>query len=378
MKITIKAKPLAAALGLAASLVDTKCRIPALWHARLSAADGNLDITANVLDFVLKLSLPTEVEVAGETAVPSAKTAGLASSFPADATIKIIAEDTTALIACGRSHFKLATIPPGDLPPMPEIKDEIGRIVTKPSELLAMLSKVSFAISSEKTRYYLNGILLHDIKNNLVAVATDGHRLARAILPGAGGLSQDRRLIIPGPAIKIILKLLADKAIETVTLRRSATLIEIAAAPFTFVSKLIDAEYPSYERVVPAPSKNSVIVARAELARAFERIEAVTPPKTAPTVGLMWKAGDPALHVVVPGWFGLADDPIEAKVSGAGRVAFQIRHGLELLDAVKGDRVRIDNNAEPSGPIHITDPGDPDFLIVQMPVRWVEYSEAAA
>jgi hypothetical protein len=85
MKIAIKAKPLAEALDLAASLVDAKCKIPALWHAHLVAAGDSLDITASVLDFALKLSVPATVETAGEIAVPSAKLAALAGGFPADA-----------------------------------------------------------------------------------------------------------------------------------------------------------------------------------------------------------------------------------------------------------------------------------------------------
>jgi DNA polymerase-3 subunit beta len=384
VKAVIKAGALARALSLAASLVETKCRIPALWHAHLVAAGDNLTITANALDFALKLCVPATVEASGETAetaVPSARLAALASGFPADAEITIGAEDkTTAVIACGRSRFKLPTLPLGDLPLMPAIDNETGRAGLDRPALLTPLSKPSFAISSEQTRFYLNGILLHDTKAGLAFVATDGHRLARAVLPGVTGLSQDRSLIVPKPAIKILVKLLADKAIDGVTLRRSATLIEVAAAPFTFVSKLIDADYPSYERVVPAPSKNSVIVDRVGLALALERIEAVTPEaKTAPTVGLVWKAGDPALRVVVPGWPDLADDLIAAEVSGTGRIAFQIRHGLELLDALGGDRVRVDSSAVARSPILITDPDDSDFTVVQMPCVWgTEVSSQAA
>jgi DNA polymerase-3 subunit beta len=246
-------------------------------------------------------------------------------------------------------------------------------------QAVALFGRPSFAVSSEEARFYLAGILLHNTKEDLTAVATDGHRLARLTLPGVAGLSQDRRLIVPRPAVKILLKLLADRAIESVTLRRSATLFETAGSNFTFTSKLIDAEYPSYERVVPAPSGNSVIVSRADLALALERIEAVAPEaKTKPTAGLVWKAGDPALRIVVPGWPDLADDLIEAEVSGAGRAAFQIRHGLELLEALKGDRVRIDNNADSRNPIRITDPDDPNFLVIQMPCTWsVETSQAA-
>jgi DNA polymerase III subunit beta len=244
---------------------------------------------------------------------------------------------------------------------------------------LTLLSKPLFAISTERTRYYLGGILLHDIKGGLAAVATDGHRLARIILLGASELSQDRHLIIPGPAVKILAKLLADKTIETVTLRRSRNLIEVVAASFTFVSKLIDATYPDYQRLMPTPSRNAATVDRAELARAIDRVAAVAPAtKAAPIVGLAWTDGEPMLRVCVPGWPDLADDPIAAVTSGNGRAAIQVRYVSELVDQLGGTRICIDVGNDAGAPILVTDPDEPDFTVIQMPCAWhAEASQAA-
>jgi DNA polymerase-3 subunit beta len=263
---------------------------------------------------------------------------------------------------------------------MPAIKDETGQVTLTRDQTLALFRRPLFAVSTETTRFYLNGILLHDVGADLVAVGTDGHRLARVTALGCAGLSADRRLIAPLAAVKIIIKLLTRGGVEEpLTLRRSGTLLEVKTAGFRFVTKLIDAEYPSYERVVPAPSGNSVIVSRADLALALKRIEAVAPEvKTAPLAGLAWAADEPALHVAVPGWPDLANDPIAAEVSGAGRVAFKISHGIELLEAFKGERVRIDSDATSRSPIHITNPDDLSFLVIQMPCTWsVETLQAA-
>jgi DNA polymerase III subunit beta len=379
MKITITAKPLAAALGLAASLVDPKLKIPVLRHAHLVAEGETLGITANVLDFAVRLSLPAMVKASGEVAIASAQLAALAAGFPADSEIAISSDDKTAHFSCGRSRFRLPLIPVIDLSPMPAIDNETGRVELAREELQELLSRPAFAISTEKTRYYLGGILLHDTDaGGLAAVATDGHRLGRVILPSIGELSQDRRLIVPHAAIKILLKLLAEKAVETLTLRRSKALLEVTAAGFVFTTKLIDAEYPTYERVLPEPSGNTAMVDRAELARAIERVAAVVPEKAVPVAGLLWAADEPVLRVCVPGWPDLASDPVAAETSGSGRIAFKINYGLELLDALKGERVRIDSSAVPGSPIHITDPDDADFLVVQMPVAWfAETSQAA-
>ena len=199
-----------------------------------------------------------------------------------------------------------------------------------------LLSKPAFAISTEATRYYLNGILLHDTDAGLAAVATDGHRLARVILPGVTGLSQDRRLIVPKPAIKVLVKLLADKEVELLTLRRSASLIEITSTKFTFISKLIDAEYPAYERLVSASTDNTAILDRAALVQAVARVAAVvSDDKRLPLVGLTWKAPEQALQLCVPDAPEIADDPIEAEVSGRGRLAVQVKHLAQLLDETR-------------------------------------------
>ncbi|MGX1050847.1 DNA polymerase-3 subunit beta [Bradyrhizobium japonicum] len=369
MKVTLQAKPLATALGLAASCMVR--RIAALEHARLAAKSDRLVITANVLDFVLELSLSALTEAAGEVAIKSEQLAALAAGFRGDAEIEISNDDTMASIVCGRSRFKLQTLPVVELPSTPVIENEVGCIALERSELLALLSKPAFAISTEATRYYLNGILLHDTGAGLAAVATDGHRLARVILPGATGLSQDRRLIVPRPAMRVLLKLLADRDVELLTLRRSASLIEITSTAFSFISKLIDAEYPAYERLVPASTNNTAVVDHVALVRAVARIAAVaSDDKRSPLIGLTWKAPENALQLCTPGAPEIADDTIEAEVSGQGRLAVQIKHLMQLLGELKSHRVRIDAGMGAGNAILITDPDNANFTIIQMPCAW--------
>ena len=220
---------------------------------------------------------------------------------------------------------------------------------------------------------------MHDTDAGLAAVATDGHRLARVILPGVTGLSQDRRLIVPRPAIKVLLKLLADKEVELLTLRRSASLLEITSTKFTFISKLIDAEYPAYERLVSASTDNTAIVDRVALVQAVARIAAVaSDDKRLPLVGLTWKAPETALQLCIPDAPEIADDPIEAEVSGRGRLAVQIKHLAQLLDELESDRVRIDAGTSAGSAILITDPDDANFTIIQMPCVWGAQASQAA
>jgi DNA polymerase-3 subunit beta len=220
---------------------------------------------------------------------------------------------------------------------------------------------------------------MRDTAEGLTAVATDGHRFARVVAPGISGLSRDRRLIIPKPAIKILLKLLGGKDTEPVTLRRSAALLEAEATGFSFVSKLIDAEYPAYEGLLPASSDNVVTVNGTALTQAVARIAAVIPhEKHLSLVGLTWTAAEPSLRLCIAGMPDLADDPIEAEVSGRGRLAVQVKHLAQLLDELGSERVRIDAGTCAHSGILIANPDDANFTIVQMPCFWeAEASEAA-
>jgi DNA polymerase-3 subunit beta len=382
MKFSTAAGKLAPALVTATALVETKVvkRLPVYGAVRLSAGDGAITISLNNGDAKLALTIAAEVAESGEIAVNAERLAALVAGFPAGAGVTIASDATTVVVSSGRSRFRLPVFPVTELPTLALI-GETGRAILTREQAAALFARPMFAIATETTRYYLNGILLHDAGADLVAVATDGHRLARVVVPGCGGLSQDCRLIVPLAAVKIIIKLLkAAEAEAALTLRRSQTLFEIAGTGFTFVSKLIDGTFPDYSRVMPSPSGNSVVVDRAELARTLERIEAVAPEtKGAPTVGLTWTAGEPALRVCVPGWPDLADDPIAAEVNGSRRVAFKVAYGIELLEALAGERICIDATDSTGSPILINDPDKTDdLIIVQMPCTWFERSEAAA
>jgi DNA polymerase III subunit beta len=383
MKLAASARELADRLAAAALLIDDPRvrKIYALEAIRLTTGDGTLTISANVLDHAVALTVPATIELAGEIAVPGKRLADLAAGFPRDATMTVSSDDSAARVVCGRSRFRLPAIPQDDLPPMLALGAETGRVELAREEALKVFERPFFAVATETTRYYLNGIFLHDLDGALVAVGTDAHRLCRVVVPGATGLSQDNRLIAPRSAVKIVVKLLADSSNERIVLRRSASLLAIEAAGFTFVSRLIDANFPDYRRVIPQPSANTATVARGELAQALGRIAAVMDPQVkavARLVGLTWQAPEPELRLVIPGWPDLADDHIVGEVTGNGRTAMRIGYLSELLDELAGERVRLDAN-DAHSPMLVTDPADPEMLTVQTPCAWpFEHSQEAA
>jgi DNA polymerase-3 subunit beta len=376
MKITASAGSLSNALALAASLIDANIKIPALSAVCIKATGDALTITANVLDFALTLTAPAAIEAAGMLAVPGATLAALAAGFPADATISIRGEGSVSIVSCGRARFRLPTVPIEDLPPPLALGEELGRVELAREELLALL-RVGFAASTEKTRYYMNGCLLHDTNEGLASAATDGHKFCRAIVPGAAGLSSDHKLIIPSPAVEIVGKILrGDKDAERVTLRRSRTLFELETMRATFVSKLIDGSFPDYARFLPKSSNNTIIVDRAELLQVLARVSAMAGEHRLAVVGLSWGAEEAALRVCLAD-SDAADDVIGAESAGRGRVAARIRVLVELLDAFDCERVRMDSRSG-AEPILITSPhDDAELLAVLTPCTWAQVERAA-
>jgi DNA polymerase-3 subunit beta len=371
MKFTIPAGSLARALGLAAlPLDDPRVRkIAALGTIRLNAHEGRVVLRSNILDLAVDVLITVgEIEEVGEAAVPGERLAALVAAMAPDRTVTVTSTDNYATVTAGRSRYRLPILPLDQLPAPLSLGETFGEIEIDRDDALRLLARPLFAASTEETRYYLNGLFLQTTGGELTVVGTDGHRLVRIIMPVAGTLSSDRRLIIPLGSVKLIIKILRSaKPDSAVRLRRAPTLFEVSVGDVGFVSKLIDGEFPQYERIFPKPSENNVVINRAELAQAIARLAAVavTGDQKMRVAQLSWAAD--GLHLALGD--DVAHDVIEAETSGTGGVAVQIAHLAELLDELKGERISLNVNG-PNDPILIGDPDDAGITALQMPCRY--------
>ena len=198
----------------------------------------------------------------------------------------------------------------------------------------------------------------------------NGTRLCRLLVPVATKLTNDRTLIVPVASIGPLIKLL-KKSSGPVTLRRSRTLFEAATTDFSFVSKLIDAAYVSYENLIPKERAlpNSVTLDRAELAAVLARMAAVADPAIAfPLAGLEWEPGADMLKLSLVKQSDAATELLEAEITGACRIAFALPKLLELAEELKGERLCIATNGV--GAARITIPGNNQITVLQMPTTW--------
>lgn len=380
MKITASAGALAHALGLAASLAggDKKAsKIPTLEALRLVAEDGaaRAKVIGNIFDFELTYEFDAEVTGTGILALPGVKLAKLVGGFSDDAKVMVsgATDDPIGHVVCGRSRYKMPALVPGELPQALELGREIGSLTLARNEALKLLAAPTVAVGNEETRYYLCGLHVHDKGSDTAAVATDGFRLARCIITGRCGLSpeNDRTFIIPSTAARLATKLLSDRSLESVRLRRSQNLFAVEGERFRLVAKLIAASYPAYEDIIPRPSDNSVVVARKSLIATVERLTAVADEANT-GIGLIWMdAGEPVLRLCLSRHPDLADEAVEARVTGRGRIAIGARFLREHLDALSGDQVRLDHSDSVTNPLRVTDPDDENFIAIIMRQAWL-------
>ena len=357
MKIAANAGTLAKALTLAASLDAGKHPQAALEAVNVLAGDDTITIVRNVLECQISLTIPATIERPGALALPSARLAALAAGFPAGAEITIEADAQAAKVRSGRARYKLPAVPPGDMPaPLALAVDDAARVELTRTDALALLA-VNFCAAHDAARTYLCGVHVADSDAGLVGVSTNGYSLARRILPGVAGWGG--AVIVPTPAIKIIEKLLADKSVERIILRHSATLLSVETPAAIFISRLIDGTFPDYVRIIPGASGNAATIAREALLQALARLAAVG----GKTGQLHWADCEPALHLT---GLGDAEDLVDGETAGTGKVVLAIDRLAALLGEFAGKTISLDvTNAVT--PLRITDNDDPDFLVLLAP-----------
>jgi DNA polymerase-3 subunit beta len=280
MKLTIERAALLKALGHVQSVVERRNTIPILSNVLLSANDGHVAFSATDLDMEIADSSPAQVEGAGQITAPAHTLYEIVRKLPegADVSLSYTGEDPRLQVHAGRSRFNLPVLPAGDFPMMSSdgLSDPIG---IDTNDLTRLIDKTRFAISTEETRYYLNGLYLHAVveegQSKLRAVATDGRRLALAEMPAPDGFAGAPGVIIPRKTINEVRRLM-DDAGEIVTMGVSAQKVRFGFDHAAMTSKVIDGSFPPYERVIPRDNKRVIMLDNALFAAAVDRVATIS------------------------------------------------------------------------------------------------------
>ena len=370
MKLTIERAALLKSLGHVQSVVERRNTIPILSNVKLEAGDGRLGLNATDMDLDVVESVEAAITGGGATTAPAHTLHDIVRKLPEGAEVEIEGGDDGQLVLrSGRSRFTLTCLPTEDFPVM--AGGDLPHSFTLPAgELAAIIERTRFAISTEETRYYLNGIYFHaatrDGVDVLRAVATDGHRLAKVETPLPTGAEGMPGVIVPRKTIAELHKLI-EEATGDVAVALSETKIRFAFGEATLTSKLIDGTFPDYERVIPADNDKLMEIDRKVLADAVDRVSAISSEKSR-AIKLSLSSGSLVLSASSPE-HGSATEELEVGFdAGDLEIGFNSRYLLDIVQQIDGDAAQF-VFSDAASPTIVREVDDASSLYVLMPMR---------
>jgi DNA polymerase III subunit beta len=374
MKATIERATLLRCLSHVQSVVERRNTIPILSNVLIDAdLGGSVRVMATDLDLqVVETMSASSVDQPGAITVSAHLLFDIARKLPDGSQVSLTTNENRLEVKAGRSNFKLPTLPRDDFPVI--VEGDLPTSFELPARMLAeLIDRTRFAISTEETRYYLNGIFLHVTDEDeplLKAAATDGHRLARFTLPRPEGAAGMPDVIVPRKAVGELRKLL-DEALD------SNVLIDLSASKIRFTlggeggvvltSKLIDGTFPDYSRVIPTANDKLLKVDPKLFFSGVDRVATIATEKTrAVKIGL---DNDRVTLSVTSPDNGTAAEELMADYKAEGlEIGFNANYLKDILGQIDSDTVEL-HLADAGAPTLIRENESARALYVLMPMR---------
>jgi DNA polymerase III subunit beta len=362
MKFSVSKDKLLEGLSIVQNVVSTRTTLPILSNVLLQASEGEIRLTTTDLDVGVRGSVEAQVERSGATTLPARRLFSIVRELPAAEIYVDVDSKNLASIRSGPSYFKILGLPEEEFPPLPRFDDaKIFTIAQK--DLKDGLKKTSYAISTDETRYVLNGTLFSFKDNKLTLVATDGRRLALVDLELEFPRSQEIDVIVPTKAVTELQRLVKDEGDVKVSIGENQLAFEINQT--LLVSKLIEGNYPNYRQVIPSEAKERITLERETLLNAVRRVALLASEKSN-SVKLSFSKGNIDIVATTPE-VGEARESLAVMYKGREfSIAFNPEFLMAPLRNLSTDEVYLDLIDEMSpGVIKIAGP----FLYVLMPMR---------
>ncbi len=371
MKATIERATLLKGLSHVQSVVERRNTIPILSNVLIEAtAEGTLKLMATDLDLQINESVQAAVDQPGATTVSAHTLFDIARKLPEGSQVQLSAAEGRMTIVAGRARFSLGTLPRDDFPVIAE--GELPTQFELPAETLKqIIDKTRFAISTEETRYYLNGIFLHVAGGDgsepvLKAAATDGHRLARVTLPRPAGAEGMPDVIVPRKCVAELRKLL-DEVDGSVGVSLSGTKIRFDLGRAILTSKLIDGTFPDYSRVIPTGNDKILKLDPKSFMEGVDRVSTIATEKTR-AVKMALDRDRITLSVTSPENGTAAEEVPGEYVAAPFEIGFNSRYLMDILGQIDSDLVEV-HLADAAAPTLIRENDKSPALYVLMPMR---------
>lgn len=370
MRFTITRESLQQGLAAVGASIPTRTTLPVLSNILLEADSSGVKLSGTDLDIAVSLRAPAQVEESGALTVPAKKLQELVRELP-EQPVRIVTRGDRIELTCGRASFRLNGLPPDEFPTFPRV--DFGESWTLAGGLLqTMIRQTSFAVSTEESRPILNGILWQLGEQDLRMVATNGHRLARIIIPAAAEVSARADLIVPPKALLQVERLFGAE--DEIQVARSENHLGFRSGGTEIYTRLIEGPYPNYEQVIPKDNDKAVVADRAQLNAALRRMAVIASEQTH-RVRLTF-GGPMARLSVETSDLGEAQEELEVIYDGEPlEIGFNANYLLEVLRFMPTDEVRLTFRSperaaivEPVPEL----PGGGDYLCLVMPLRLMD------
>ncbi len=367
MKLTISKESLLEQLSYVVGAVEKKHTSKILENILIQVTEDKLQMVGTDLEIEMSSSVNIQAESAGTLTAPARKLFEICKALPNDSFILLETKGDRLLIKGARSRFELSTLPADDYPLLDDIP--IKQEVSLPEKnLKALMEKVSFSMANQDVRYYLNGLLFEFTENLIVAVSTDGHRLALSKYTSSSTSNNPNfKIIVPRKGILELSRLLDASSELPVTLQISDNHIRVYKDNIRFTSKLIDGKYPDYKAAIPSNSTYTIELDREQFRDTLARVAILSNEKFK-GIRLGFKQGLMSLHSNNPD-NETAEEELDINYSGDPfEIGFNVTYLLEAVNHLEGDNIFLSLSSPDTSALLYSKDDEKTHYIV-MPIR---------
>jgi DNA polymerase-3 subunit beta len=368
MELVVRKTDLLKELQLFQGIVERKNTIPILANVLLEAQGDQVRLAATDLEVGLRSTCAASVKTGGSLTLPAKKLFEIVKELP-DTEVRIEEDKSGVKVAADRYESKMQTLPKEDFPTIPEATRQ-GVVTLNRKALREMVAKTQFAITGEDTRYFLNGALFVIRHDSMILVATDGHRLALVSAPRTteGKKQDEARIILPKKTLLELARLLSDGEGD-ITYERGENHLFFEIDGRVLVSRMIDGQFPAYERVIPKDNDKRIEFDRERIASAIRRVALMSNERSR-AIRFSLDSGRVEIASNSPE-LGEAREQVFVEYGGpAMQISFNAQYVLEFLNAVQTDIVAVEFKNEVSQTVmKPVGAMDYDYTYVVMPMR---------